>query len=243
MVGRPRDHARPAEDQSRGGVRTRCQSQAPGAGRGRGGRVARRRRAAPEPIPPAAKSTGAPRPTGTVPPTARTSAAPARLAPAQGRPAVLAGAGRMPLLSSAAELEVALDATAPLARRGGGCRPGGHRCLMATRSARLGLGLRGGTQIALEAKETGRQKIDGDTMKRSLEVLRRRVDQLGVAEPTLQRSGDRRIIVELPGSPRGDRRRSHLRTGRRSSRDCRWIPPAPPGRQAAGGSQGADPSG
>ena len=36
-------------------------------------------------------------------------------------------------------------------------------------------------------------------MNRTLEVLRRRVDQLGVAEPTLQRSGDRRIIVELPG--------------------------------------------
>ncbi|MGH9009302.1 MAG: SecDF P1 head subdomain-containing protein, partial [Acidimicrobiia bacterium] len=71
--------------------------------------------------------------------------------------------------------------------------------LMATRSARLGLDLRGGTQIALEAKETDRQRIDGDTMNRTLEVLRRRVDQLGVAEPTLQRSGDRRIIVELPG--------------------------------------------
>ena len=71
--------------------------------------------------------------------------------------------------------------------------------LIATRSPRLGLDLRGGTQIALEATETGRQKINDDTMNRTLEVLRRRVDQLGVAEPTLQRSGDRRIIVELPG--------------------------------------------
>jgi SecD/SecF fusion protein len=33
----------------------------------------------------------------------------------------------------------------------------------------------------------------------ALEVLRRRVDALGVAEPTLARSGERRIIVELPG--------------------------------------------
>jgi protein-export membrane protein SecD len=71
--------------------------------------------------------------------------------------------------------------------------------LIGTRSARLGLDLRGGTQIALEARDTGRQKVDGDTMDRTLEVLRRRVDQLGVAEPSLQRSGDRRIIVELPG--------------------------------------------
>jgi SecD/SecF fusion protein len=34
---------------------------------------------------------------------------------------------------------------------------------------------------------------------RTLEVLRRRVDQLGVAEPSLQLSGEQRIIVELPG--------------------------------------------
>jgi SecD/SecF fusion protein len=71
--------------------------------------------------------------------------------------------------------------------------------LIGTRPARLGLDLRGGTQIALEARDTDRQKVDGDTVNRTLEVLRRRVDQLGVAEPTLQRSGDRRIIVELPG--------------------------------------------
>ena len=36
-------------------------------------------------------------------------------------------------------------------------------------------------------------------MVRTLEVLRRRVDELGVSEPNLQRSGDERIIIELPG--------------------------------------------
>jgi SecD/SecF fusion protein len=74
-----------------------------------------------------------------------------------------------------------------------------------TRPARLGLDLRGGTQIVLEAKAGPGQQVDGDTLARTLEVLRRRVDQLGVAEPTLQRSGDRRVIVELPGvyDPKG----------------------------------------
>jgi len=71
--------------------------------------------------------------------------------------------------------------------------------LVATRPVRLGLDLRGGTQIVLEAQDTDRQKVDDDTASRTLEVLRRRVDALGVSEPTLQRSGDRRIIVELPG--------------------------------------------
>jgi preprotein translocase SecF subunit len=68
-----------------------------------------------------------------------------------------------------------------------------------TKPARLGLDLRGGTQIVLEAKDSPDRRVDGDTLARTLEVLRRRVDQLGVAEPTLQRSGDRRVIVELPG--------------------------------------------
>jgi SecD/SecF fusion protein len=71
--------------------------------------------------------------------------------------------------------------------------------MVVTQPARPGLDLRGGTQIVLEAKETPDQQVDGDTLARTLEVLRRRVDQLGVAEPTLQRSGERRVIVELPG--------------------------------------------
>jgi SecD/SecF fusion protein len=71
--------------------------------------------------------------------------------------------------------------------------------LVVTRPARLGLDLRGGTQIVLEAKDSPDRRVDGDTVARTLEVLRRRVDQLGVAEPALQRSGARRVIVELPG--------------------------------------------
>ena len=71
--------------------------------------------------------------------------------------------------------------------------------LVLTRPPRLGLDLRGGSQIVLEAQSTDRQEATGEAVDRTLEVLRRRVDQLGVAEPSLQRSGDRRIIVELPG--------------------------------------------
>jgi SecD/SecF fusion protein len=76
---------------------------------------------------------------------------------------------------------------------------GAAGALVLARPARLGLDLRGGTQIVLEARDSDRQRVDADTVDRTLEVLRRRVDQLGVTEPTLQRSGDRRVIVELPG--------------------------------------------
>jgi SecD/SecF fusion protein len=75
----------------------------------------------------------------------------------------------------------------------------GSAALIFVRPARLGLDLRGGTQIVLEARARSDERLDPDTVDRTLEVLRRRVDQLGVSEPTLQRSGDRRVIVELPG--------------------------------------------
>lgn len=70
-----------------------------------------------------------------------------------------------------------------------------------TQSARLGLDLRGGTQIVLETKDSPDRKIKADSRStdRALEVMRQRVDALGVSEPSLSRSGDKRIIVELPG--------------------------------------------
>ncbi|MEU5100554.1 protein translocase subunit SecD [Streptomyces sp. NPDC020996] len=64
---------------------------------------------------------------------------------------------------------------------------------------RLGLDLRGGTQIVLETRSSPTAEADRDATDRTLEVLRGRIDALGVAEPTLVRSGDHRIIVELPG--------------------------------------------
>jgi len=41
-----------------------------------------------------------------------------------------------------------------------------------------------------------------DAVNRALEIIRNRVDQYGVSEPSLQRQGSRRIIVELPGVAR-----------------------------------------
>ncbi|MEU7102276.1 protein translocase subunit SecD [Streptomyces longwoodensis] len=64
---------------------------------------------------------------------------------------------------------------------------------------RLGLDLRGGTQIVLETRSTATTEADREATDRTLEVLRGRIDALGVAEPSLVRSGERRIIVELPG--------------------------------------------
>ena len=65
--------------------------------------------------------------------------------------------------------------------------------------ARLGLDLRGGTQIVLETQDSPTTQTGREATDRAVEVLRRRVDALGVSEPSLTRSGERRIIVELPG--------------------------------------------
>ena len=67
-----------------------------------------------------------------------------------------------------------------------------------TQSARLGLDLRGGTQIVLETRSTDTVTANAESTDRALTVLRNRIDALGVTDPTVTRSGDRRIIIELP---------------------------------------------
>ncbi|MEE9166042.1 MAG: protein translocase subunit SecD [Candidatus Neomarinimicrobiota bacterium] len=49
-----------------------------------------------------------------------------------------------------------------------------------------------------------------DAINRALEILQNRVDQFGVSEPTLQKQGNRRIIVELAGIQDPDRARALL---------------------------------
>ncbi|MDF5758015.1 protein translocase subunit SecD [Spongiactinospora sp. TRM90649] len=71
--------------------------------------------------------------------------------------------------------------------------------LTLTMSPRLGLDLRGGTQLVFESRDSPVAKADSEATDRALDVLRRRADALGVVDPVLVRSGERRIIVELPG--------------------------------------------
>jgi preprotein translocase subunit SecD len=78
---------------------------------------------------------------------------------------------------------------------------------------KLGLDLQGGVHIVLEVDDS---KLDEnakkDALDRAMEVYRNRVDQFGVAEPLIQKQGDRRIIVDLPGL--SDARAPHPRADR-----------------------------
>jgi protein-export membrane protein SecD len=70
------------------------------------------------------------------------------------------------------------------------------------RAIQLGLDLQGGMHLVLELDESQRAFSDDerrDAIDRALEIIRNRVDQFGVAEPLIQKIGDERIIVELPG--------------------------------------------
>src|ERR687896_2681065 len=65
---------------------------------------------------------------------------------------------------------------------------------------RRGLDLNGGMHLALEVDESQRAVVDKpDAIERALKVVRTRIDEFGVSEPVVQKSGEERIIVELPG--------------------------------------------
>lgn len=63
----------------------------------------------------------------------------------------------------------------------------------------LGLDLRGGVQVTLQAVEKPGEKVTREQMQQLQAVIRERVDQLGISEPRIQIAGADRLIVELAG--------------------------------------------
>lgn len=63
----------------------------------------------------------------------------------------------------------------------------------------LGLDLRGGLHVVLQAQEKEGEQITSDTIQKSIGVLRNRVDSLGVKEPVIYPQGTDRIVVEIAG--------------------------------------------
>jgi preprotein translocase subunit SecD len=67
------------------------------------------------------------------------------------------------------------------------------------KSINLGLDLRGGLRVVLEAQETEGKAITEDTITKALGILRTRVDSLGVKETTLYPQGNNRVVIEIAG--------------------------------------------
>jgi preprotein translocase subunit SecD len=56
-----------------------------------------------------------------------------------------------------------------------------------------------GSTIIVTLSEAERAATDDRTMQQSLEIVRRRVDAAGTREPTIQRQGQERILIQVPG--------------------------------------------
>ena len=56
-----------------------------------------------------------------------------------------------------------------------------------------------GDLLIVRLSEAERQATDDRTMQQSLEIIRRRVDEVGTREPTIQRQGADRILIQVPG--------------------------------------------
>ncbi len=56
-----------------------------------------------------------------------------------------------------------------------------------------------GADIVVTLSDAERTSTDTRTMQQSLEIIRRRVDEVGTREPTIQRQGTDRILIQVPG--------------------------------------------
>lgn len=56
-----------------------------------------------------------------------------------------------------------------------------------------------GADLIIELSEAERQATDDRTLQQSLEIIRRRVDEVGTREPTIQRQGEDRVLIQVPG--------------------------------------------
>jgi preprotein translocase subunit SecD len=68
-----------------------------------------------------------------------------------------------------------------------------------TRSTKLGLDLQGGVSAQLEGSQTGGGKVTREEMVQAADLIRQRIDRLGVAEPDVRVQSENQIVVQIPG--------------------------------------------
>src|SRR5918998_1476429 len=72
-------------------------------------------------------------------------------------------------------------------------------------STKLGLDLEGGVSVQLEGYQSDGSQVTREEMEQAVEVIRQRVDSLGVTEPELQIQGQDQVVVNIPGITDSDR--------------------------------------
>ncbi len=87
---------------------------------------------------------------------------------------------------------------------------------------KLGLDLQGGMHLVLEIDDSGLNDDEKkDALDRAIKIIRNRVDQFGVSEPVIQKQGEKRIIVQLPGLADPERARKLI--GETAQLDFRLV--------------------
>ncbi|MEW6171624.1 MAG: protein translocase subunit SecD [Bacillota bacterium] len=71
--------------------------------------------------------------------------------------------------------------------------------LPVTKLVRLGLDLKGGVHVVLQAVDTPEAKATPQAVKEAIAILENRINQFGVTEPVIQQQGTQRVIIELAG--------------------------------------------
>jgi SecD/SecF fusion protein len=63
----------------------------------------------------------------------------------------------------------------------------------------LGLDLQGGLEVILEAVPPKDHQLTDEDIDRSIDIMRNRIDKLGVSEPEIRKQGDNQIVIQLAG--------------------------------------------
>jgi preprotein translocase subunit SecD len=68
-----------------------------------------------------------------------------------------------------------------------------------TESTQLGLDLQGGVSAQLEGSQTGGGKVTREEIQQAADLIRQRIDRLGVAEPDVRVQSEDQVVVQIPG--------------------------------------------
>ena len=88
----------------------------------------------------------------------------------------------------------------------------GSLAVIVTRETKLGLDLRGGVELVYQGEPTPQSEVTPEAIDRAIDIMRTRVDRLGVAEPEIQRLGNDQISVGLPGVTNLERAKAQVGT-------------------------------
>ncbi len=81
----------------------------------------------------------------------------------------------------------------------------GTAALFITREPVLGLDLRGGSEIVLQAQPDPGVEVTPEIMNQAVAIYNKRLNSLGTTEPSIQKDGTDRITIQLPGEKNPDR--------------------------------------